>query len=71
MHYLYDGGRWARMIGSDMDQLTMKRDRLLMELSAINERIEEEEAKVMHDVLREWTIEEIDEAKERAKEDKL
>lgn len=49
-----------------MDQLTMKRDRLLMELSAVNEQIEQEENKVMNDVLREWTIEEIDEAKERA-----
>ncbi|MEO9475830.1 MAG: hypothetical protein ABJG41_09855 [Cyclobacteriaceae bacterium] len=64
--FLYDGGRWAKMLAGDMERLYARKDDLLRSLEYINLEIEKEEKRLTDSVLQEWTEEEINEAKDLA-----
>jgi len=68
-HFLHEAGSIKRK-GDDILFLTSRRDALIRELSTIDLVIEEMEDETFNLARTDWTIEEITEAKEKAKETK-
>ncbi|MEQ8685468.1 MAG: hypothetical protein RIE86_09250 [Imperialibacter sp.] len=67
MRFLYDSGRWGKMIASDMEILYARRDKAKQELDYAQRLIDKEEEKIMTEVKKEWNPVEIMEAKEAAR----